>query len=50
MSVPASETVRLRVQILGPLRVWRDGRDILGWPIDRTNEWLLDQTAAAVLR
>ena len=23
MTVPASETLRLRVQILGPLRVWR---------------------------
>jgi DNA-binding SARP family transcriptional activator len=28
MTVPASETLRLRVQILGPLRVWRDGREV----------------------
>jgi DNA-binding SARP family transcriptional activator len=28
MTVPGSETLRLRVQILGPLRVWRDGREV----------------------
>jgi len=32
MSVPASETLRLRVQILGPLRVWRDGREVDAGP------------------
>jgi DNA-binding SARP family transcriptional activator len=32
MSVPGSETLRLRVQILGPLRVWRDGREVDAGP------------------
>ncbi|MGH3215711.1 MAG: AfsR/SARP family transcriptional regulator, partial [Trebonia sp.] len=32
MSVPSSETLRLRVQILGPLRVWRDGREVDAGP------------------
>ena len=32
MSVPNSETLRLRVQILGPLRVWRDGREVDAGP------------------
>ena len=32
MSVPDSEPLRLRVQILGPLRVWRDGREVDAGP------------------
>jgi DNA-binding SARP family transcriptional activator len=32
MSVPGSGTLRLRVQILGPLRVWRDGREVDAGP------------------
>ena len=32
MSVPGPETLRLRVQILGPLRVWRDGREVDAGP------------------
>jgi DNA-binding SARP family transcriptional activator len=32
MSVPGSGTSRLRVQILGPLRVWRDGREVDAGP------------------
>src|SRR5215469_14875675 len=32
MSVPDAEPVRLQVQILGPLRVWRDGREVDAGP------------------
>lgn len=28
MSVPGSESLRVRIQVLGPLRVWRDGREV----------------------
>jgi DNA-binding SARP family transcriptional activator len=32
MSGPGSETMRLRVQVLGPLRVWRDDREVDAGP------------------
>ena len=32
MSVPDSEPLCLRVQILGSLRVWRDGREVDAGP------------------
>jgi hypothetical protein len=47
--VDASTAARLITYFYGIDGLARAQR-IFGWPIDRTNEWLLDQTAAAVLR
>ena len=47
--VDASTAARLITYFYGINGLARAQR-ILGWPIDRTNEWLLDQVSAAVLR